>query len=131
MKKDEAIKFALSVAVSVFLTVSVVAYNVNPSRSMSGNTEDLPVFMYLMTDEDGETGEIRETLKKLEDEYSGKITFDIRNIDKTPSPLKSFPTEGKTPMLVILDGQDDVMNILYETKDYEKLKKAIEDIVNQ
>lgn len=125
--KKEIISLFSAIAVSVLLVAAVIAPNLKAEKVR--NTENVPVFMYFVTDADM-TAETHDVLTALEKEYGGRVKFDICNVDKTPALLKDFPVEDKTPALIMTDANSDVTDILYKTNDYEKLKNKIEAVLN-
>ena len=82
-----------------------------------------PTFMYFVTNDDLNS----EVIEKLKNEFGEKVTFDIKNVDEDAEVLENFSiVNGNTPALIMLNKDADISNFLFKTKDYETLKKAIE-----
>lgn len=84
-----------------------------------------PTFMYFVSDSDEGYDATMVMLDELKKEYDGRVKFDIRNIDENPELVDSFPVKDNTPTLIMLNTKNDISNILFKTKDKEKLTEAI------
>ncbi len=83
-------------------------------------------FMFFMTNEDEKNKDLNSKLDELKREYTDRVEFDIRNVDKDKELLKNFPVEGSTPALIMLKPNGDIVNMLLSIKEYDNLKSVIE-----
>ena len=134
MKDKRFILIAASIVVSIIVICLVIVPNVNKNNvaqqeisSENSEITDKATFMYFVTDNDLESGDLKNTLKKLEDEYGQTVVFDIKNVDKDKSLLDNFPVMDNTPALIMLKPNGDIVNMLFKTEEYDKLKTAIEE----
>ncbi len=84
-----------------------------------------PTFMYFVSYSDEGYDATMVILEELKKEYEGRVNFDIRNIDENPELVNNFPVKDNTPTLIMLNTKNDISNILFKTKDKDKLKDAI------
>ena len=84
-----------------------------------------PTFMYFVSNSDEGYDATMVMLEELKKEFDGKVNFDIRNIDEEPELVDRFPVKDQTPTLIMLNTKNDISNILFKTKDKEKLTAAI------
>ncbi len=95
------------------------------TKTEKADAEFTPTFMYFVTTADEER--TKETIDKLKKEYEGKVTFDIRNVDKNPEDLENFSVvDGRMPALIMLNTENAISDILSKCEDYDKLKASIE-----
>lgn len=85
-----------------------------------------PTFMYFVSNDDADFDKTNEVISRLKNEYDGMVTFDIRNVTDDPSQLESFPVEGQTPALIMLNTKNDISNFLFQNGNYDDLKAAID-----
>lgn len=84
-----------------------------------------PTFMYFVSNSDEGYDATMVMIEELKKEFDGRINFDIRNIDEDPELVERFPVKDNTPTLIMLNTKNDISNILFKTKDKDKLKEAI------
>lgn len=85
----------------------------------------VPTFMYFVTNTDEK--DTKEAVNKLKKEYQDNVTFDIVNVDENPDAKNNFPVEGNTPMLIMLNTNNDISAFEPKCSDYNVLKKHIEN----
>lgn len=84
-----------------------------------------PTFMYFVSNSDEGHDATMVMIDELKKEFDGKIRFDIRNIDDEPELVNNFPVKDNTPTLIMLNTKNDISNIMFKTKDKDKLTEAI------
>jgi ABC-type transport system substrate-binding protein len=100
-------------------------------------TEDptvLPTFMYFVSKSDESYDAAKAVYDELEAEYSGRVKFDLKDVDAEPDLKERFminqedsPIPMKTPTLIMLDVHNNISTIgLSECTDKATLKQAIE-----
>lgn len=104
---------------------SGTAAPVQPDAENAGEKVYTPTFMYFVSKSDEGYDATMVMLEELKKEFDGKVKFDIRNIDDDPEAVKNFPVENNTPTLIMLNTKNDISNILFKTKDKDKLTAAI------
>lgn len=63
-----------------------------------------PTFVYFVTKEDATTDAFLATVEKLKTEFSGKVNFDLRDLDANPQEKENFAlVVGNTPAVIMLD----------------------------
>lgn len=83
-------------------------------------------FMYFVSESDENYEEEMEVYESLEKKYSRKVVFDLHNIDETPEDKENFPVDGTTPVLIMLDVNNDISAMEFMCSDEDTLKADIE-----
>ena len=119
-------KRILSLGMAVMLMLSALA------MAGCGSKEEVytPTFMYFVSGSDANYDEAMAVVSELQDEYEGKITFDIHNIDETPEDKENFPVDGTTPTLIMLNTDNDISAMEFMCADKDTLKNDIENALN-
>lgn len=89
-----------------------------------------PTFMYFVSKSDAEYEKTMGIIEELKKEYDGKVVFDIKDVDKEPELKESFPVDGETPALIMLNIHNDISGFEYRCNDKEKLIQCIENSFN-
>ncbi len=98
----------------------------NAQTDVKEEANQKATFMFFVTKEDEKNEDLNKALDKLKDEYKDTVEFDIKNVDKDKELLKNFPVEGNTPALIMMKPGGDIVNMLFMTAEYDKLKAAID-----
>ncbi|MBQ7793376.1 MAG: hypothetical protein IJ366_02540 [Clostridia bacterium] len=86
-----------------------------------------PTFMYFVSTADASYEAATKVVDELKKEYDGKVTFDIKDVDKDPKLLENFAlVNGNIPTLIMLNTKNEISNILLKNSDKEQLSSAIE-----
>lgn len=132
MKKRFITGFIAAVmAVSMLLT-GCGAGNSAPSETTTEKAMEkvTPTFMYFMSGSDADYETAKSVVSELQTEYEGKVNFDIVNVDEDKEKAANFPVEGNTPMLIMLNTDNDISAISPKCSDKEELKQAIDAALN-
>ena len=123
-EKTESKSGALSNAVSNAASEAKVE-----SSSESSSTEEetyTPLFMYFVTKSDEGYDDYMKAVKELEEEYKGRVEFQITDIDENPEAKDNFPVEGNTPLLIMNNSKNEICAFGFSCGDKQKLKEYIE-----
>ncbi len=91
-----------------------------------------PTFMYFVSDSDAKFEETAKMIEELKKEYSGKINFDIRNVDENPEDKENFSfIDGNTPALIMLDTTNNISAIVPMCNDKDTLKAEMDKTLLQ
>ena len=85
-----------------------------------------PTFMYFVSNSDENFDETQKTIAELEKEYDGDVIFSVINIDENTEAATNFPVQGQTPMLIMLNTNNDISAMSPKCSDKGELKEAIE-----
>ena len=85
-----------------------------------------PTFMYFVSNSDADFDSTQATVKELEEEYKGKINFNLINIDENTEAATNFPVQGNTPMLIMLNTSNDISAMAPQCSDKDELKGYID-----
>ncbi len=129
--KKAVISLLTAIAASVLIIAVIIAPNVSKTAPKGVDAVGMPVFMYFVTDNDETDKTTSQTLECLEKEYIGKVEFEVRNVDKDEKLLSDFPVKDNTPALIMLDENGDIDSFMFKTNDYDKLKSAIDNVLNK
>lgn len=99
-------------------------------QQINKNDAYMPTFMYFVSNSDADFKNTQKMIDELKKEYDGRVKFDIINIDEQPEMKKSFPVEGQTPALIMLNINNDISAFEFVCNDKQKLVKSIEDALN-
>lgn len=95
------------------------------------NNTYTPTLMYFVSEKDEKFDEEMALITKLEKEYKSKINFDIHNIDKTPEDKENFPVEDTTPVLIMLDSNNNISTLEFLCLDKETIINEIEKAMSK
>ncbi len=127
-------KKIISVILAMMLTVPALASCGGNKTDEDGSDvnvteqqdEVMPTFMYFVSNSDADFDAANKVVDELKDEYDGKVNFNIINIDENPDAVNSFPVQGQTPMLIMLNTSNDISALSPKCSDKEQLKAAID-----
>ena len=85
-----------------------------------------PTFMYFVSNSDADFDSTQATISELEEEYKGKINFNLINIDENTEAATNFPVQGNTPMLIMLNTSNDISAMAPKCSDKDELKDYID-----
>ena len=85
-----------------------------------------PTFMYFVSGSDEGFDATQKMIGELEDEYDGDVIFNVINIDENTEAATNFPVQGQTPMLIMLNTNNDISAMSPKCSDKDELKAAIE-----
>lgn len=85
-----------------------------------------PTFMYFVSNSDADFEKTGNMISELESEYSGRVNFNVVNIDEDSEAAKNFPVQGNTPALIMLNTSNDISAMEFQCADKDKLKSDIE-----
>ncbi len=144
MEKKNKIILAAIVAVAVIAVIVAVFVSSKPSGSSSVTdsktqqtqaTEEpivTPTFNYFVSQNDASYAAAMEVVAKLQQEYEGKVNFDIRDVDADPTIAENFSLViGQTPALIMLDIHNNPCAFVFASADETELKAAIDKALGE
>ncbi len=140
MNKRGIITAVISLFVSVAVIIAVIMPHVNrqsvlneEKTAIAENGEKIPkpTFMYFAKNEELVDKTTKKTLDELSAIYGDKVIFEIKNVDADKQLLEDFPVKDNTPALIMLDSNGDITNIMFKTNECEKLKSAVDAVLEK
>lgn len=91
-----------------------------------GTDKVTPTFMYFVSNSDADFDKTNATVDELKEEYEDDVNFTIVNIDEDTEAAENFPVKGNTPMLIMLNTENDISAMAPKCSDKDELKGYID-----
>lgn len=95
-----------------------------------GSDKVTPTFMYFVSNGDEAFDKTNEMIEELKKEYDGDVNFNLINIDEDTEAAKNFPVAGNTPMLIMLNTDNDISAMAPKCNSKTELTEYIEAALN-
>ena len=120
------IKMKKKLTVVLIAVLAMVCMLAGCGKDAEQESKVTPTFMYFVSNSDSDFDATQKAVEELQDEYDKKVNFDIINIDENPEATTNFPVQGNTPMLIMLNTDNDISAMSPQCSDKDKLKAAID-----